>query len=311
MDAAAVPCLVGPTGSGKSDVGVEAARQTHGQVICCDAYTVYRGMPVLTAAPTPPSDVRHRLLGILDLYDTYDAGRFLVDCDHAVGEIRAHAGTPWIVGGTALYLRCWLKGFGSPVPRDDAFRAELKARVDAEGAHVLHAELKARDPHRAEELHPHDLRRVVRALEIIRATGKRASLQRLEWAGPDRVRARVLGLRRSWADLDARIEARTQLMFEAGVVEEAREVLASKPPPSPQARKVLGLAELKQVLAGTLTEAEAKARIAQRTRRYARKQMTFFRGFEALTWIDVAPDADAAAVAAEVLARYAETGTSS
>lgn len=296
-----VPCLIGPTGCGKTDVGTWAARRTQGEVICCDAYTVYRGMPILTAAPTPPSDVPHHLLGILNGYDTYDAARFLTDCDHALQQIQARDHTPWIVGGTALYLRCWLKGMGTDVPTDSAFRAELKARVAAEGHEVLHADLRRLDPERASELHPNDLRRVVRALEIVRATGKPASAFRLDWSAADRVAATVVGLRRSWEDLDARIEQRTAQMFAAGIVEEARALLAAEPPLSPQAGKVLGLEELRRLLAGEIDEAEAQERIAQRTRRFARKQMTFFRSFEGLTWIDVAPDEDPSQVAERVL----------
>ena len=301
MDVGPIPCVIGPTGGGKTDVGIAAARATDGEVICCDAYTVYRGMPILTAAPTPPSDVPHHLLGILDLYDTYDANRFLVDCDHAVGVIQAAGRAPWIVGGTALYLRCWLKGFGSPVPRDEAYRAELKARVDAEGHEVLHAELAERDPERAAALHPNDLRRVVRALEIIRATGKPASAQRVEWEGPDRVAAKVFGLRRTTEDLDDRIKRRCDMMFDAGVVDEARALLAAQPPLSPEASKVLGLSDLTALIDGEIDEAECKTRIVQRTRRFARKQMTFFRGFDDITWIDVAPDDPADAVTARIL----------
>lgn len=301
MERPPVPCLVGPTGSGKTDVGIAAARGTDGQVICCDAYTVYGGMPILTAAPTPPSDVPHHLLGILDLYDTYDAQRFLVDCDHAIEQIEAAGDRPWIVGGTALYLRCWLKGFDSPVPRDQAYRAALQARVDAEGPGILHAELATLDAERAAALHPNDLRRIVRSLEIIRATGKPASDQRAGWAGPDRMPARVFGLRRSMEDLDDRITRRCDLMFEAGVVDEARALLAAKPPLSPEASKVMGLTELTALIAGELDQATCKERIVQRTRRFARKQMTFFRSFDGLHWIDVAPDDEADAVAARIL----------
>jgi len=295
-----VRCLVGPTGSGKTDVGIAAARRTRGEVVCCDAYTVYRGMPILTAAPSAPSDVPHHLLGMLDVYDTYDASRFLTDADHVIEGIRARGHSPWMVGGTALYLRCWLKGFGPGVPRDEAYREALKARVAREGREALHAELARADPERAAALHPNDLRRIVRALEIVRATGRPASAFRHDWDGPDRVQARLVGLRRSWDDLDARIERRTDLMFEAGVVKEARALLAARAPLSPQAAQVLGLTELRLRLAGEIDEAEARVRIIRRTRRFARKQMTFFRSFPDLVWVDAERDEEAAAIAARV-----------
>ena len=299
MSPPATPCLVGCTGSGKTDVGIAAARLVPGEVICCDAYTVYRGMPILTAAPTPPSDVPHHLLGILQPYDTYDAARFLVDADHAIEVIHEHGKTPWIVGGTALYLRCWLKGFGTKVPTDHAYREELKARVAEEGHEVLHAELTEKDPERASELHPNDLRRVVRALEIIRHTGKPASEQRYDWGGPDRVPAKIAGLRRPFEELDDRIERRTQQMFDAGLVDEVKEVLTQQL--SPQARKTLGLEEVRKLLEGEMTEQEAKEKIIQRTKRFARKQMTFFKSFEQLVWVDVDESEDAETTAQRVV----------
>ncbi len=302
MREAMVHCLVGPTGSGKTDVGIEAARRTAGEVICCDAYTVFRGMPILTAAPTPPSDVPHHLLGILEGQATYDAARFLTDCDHHVAAIRERGHTPWIVGGTALYLRGWLKGFGPDVPRDEGYRNELRAAFEAQGPGWLHAELTRVDPERASELHPNDIRRLVRALEIVRATGRPASEFRLDWDGPDRMPASVACLRRSRDDLADRIAKRTELMFEAGLVDEARELLSADPPLSPSARKVLGLTELELLLQGEIDEAEANARIRRRTRRFARKQMTFFKSFPGITWIDVAPDEDAGDVASRLLA---------
>jgi tRNA dimethylallyltransferase len=298
MDPAPVHCLVGPTGSGKSEVGVLAARSTRGEIVCCDAYTVYRAMPILTAAPSPPSDVPHHLLGIVGADETYDAARFLTDCDHEIAGIRERGRTPWIVGGAALYLRCWLKGFGAEVPTDADYRRRLKERVKQEGPGVLHEELARKDPARAAELHPHDLRRVGRALEIIRATGRPASEQRLEWDGPDRVAARVVGLRRDLADLDRRIDERTGAMFQAGLVDEARALFDQEL--SPQAGQALGLSELRALLAGEIDENEARAAITRRTRRFARKQMTFFNSFAALTWIDVPADESPEDTAARV-----------
>ena len=308
-DVRPIPCLVGSTGTGKTDVAVAAIRASGqpGEVISCDAYAVYRGMPILTAAPTAPSDVPHHLVGILQPYDTYDAARFLTDADYHAKEARARGCTPWIVGGTALYLRGWLKGFGPQAPADPAYRESLKALVAAEGSGALHARLAQLDPERASELHPNDVRRVGRALEIIKATGRLASAQRLDWDAPDRVAAHIVGLRRAFDDLDARIEKRTDQMFEAGVVDEVRTLLTQEL--SPQARKVLGLTEIQALLAGEIDEEQAKAKIAQRTRRFARKQMTFFRGFDAIHWIDLAPDDTVESVAARVLeALPTETG---
>ncbi len=292
---ASVPCLVGSTASGKTSVGIALARKTDGEVVCCDAFSVYRHMGILTAAPEAPTDVPHHLVGVCDPSETYSAARFVADADALVERIRMDGGTPWIVGGTALYLRSWLKGMGAGVARDADYRASLAG----EDAAALHEQLRALDPERAEQVHPNDERRIVRALEIIRATGKRASAQREQWDRPDRVDATVFGLRRDWDDLNERIELRTRLMFEDGVLNEARALLARAL--SPEARKVLGLAELSAVIEGTMSESAAREAIARRTRRFARKQMTFFKSFDGLRWIDVAPGEPADAVADRIL----------
>lgn len=297
---APVLCLVGPTASGKSDVGIALARARRGEIVCCDAFGVYRGLALLSAAPQAPPDVPHHLVGVIDPAERYSAARFVADADRHVAEVRARGLEPLIVGGTALYLRSWLKGLGAGVPRDETLRAALVERARLEGPAALHADLLARDPARAAQIHPRDERRLVRALEIIAATGSPASAARRQWSGPDRVAARVVGLRRGWADLDARIERRTSALFEQGVLEEARGFLAAAP--SPEARKALGLEDLAQVLAGRQTHAQARARIAQLTRRFARRQMTFFRSFQGATWIDVGPDEPIHAIAARVLA---------
>ncbi len=293
---APVPCIVGPTGSGKTDIGILVARAVGAEVVSCDAFAVYRGMAILTAAPDAPSDVPHRLVGILGPDEVYDAARFVTDADDAIERAHEAGHGALIVGGTALYLRAWLKGFDIEAPRDDAFRNGLKEVVAREGPGALHARLVAIDPRRAAELHPNDLRRIVRALEIVHVTGRRASAQRVTWSGPDRVAARVLILEREPADLDARIAARVEQQFAAGLVEEVRDLL--RMPTSPQARQVLGLAEVEALLRGDLDEAAALASIVRRTRRFARKQRTFFRGFLDAVRLPVAADEDAASIAA-------------
>jgi len=303
MGPSQIPCLLGATGCGKSEVGVVLARRTRGEIICCDAYSVYRAMPILTAAPSAPADVPHHLVGFLEASAHYDAGCFLTDCDRAIDQILERGHQPWIVGGTALYLRCWLKGFGPQVPRDEAFRRALRDRTASLGPAGLHAELGRLDPARAQQLHPNDHRRIVRALEILHLTGRPASAQRGQWHGPDRRAAQVFVLERTPADLEARIGARTRAMFEAGVLKEARRLLAGAL--SPEARRVLGLSELGRLLEGSLGEAQARALIVQRTRRFARKQATFFRSFEGARWIDVRPEEGAEMVAERVLEAWA------
>jgi tRNA dimethylallyltransferase len=298
-DPGSVLVLLGPTACGKSEVGIRAARATGGEVIACDAFGVYRGLALLSAAPVAPPDVPHHLVGVLDASERYSAARFVEDADVAARDVRARGRRPWIVGGTALYLRAWLKGLEAAVPRDEAFRAALVERARRDGPQALHAELARVDPARAREVHPRDERRLVRALEIIAATGRPASAARASWSGPDRTAARLTGLRRGWADLDRRIAARTRALFEGGVLEEARAFLAAGP--SPEARKALGLEDLAQVLAGTLSESDARARLEQKTRRFARRQMTFFRSFEGVTWLDVPADEPPETTAAHVL----------
>lgn len=294
-----IPCLVGPTACGKSEVALACARATRGEVISCDAFAVYRGLALLSAAPEAPPDVPHHLVGMLDPGARYSAADFVADADRLVAEVRARGHQPWIVGGTALYLRCWLKGMGPAAARDEALRAQLAAESAAQGPSALHARLAALDPARAAQLHPHDERRIVRALEIIATTGQPASATRREWDAPDRVAACVVGLRRRPEDLDRRIAARTASMVAHGVLEEARAFLAAGP--SPEAAKALGLDLLGEVLAGTRTLAGAQEGLARLTRRFARRQQAFFRGFDAIAWLDVEPEEPASATAARVL----------
>jgi tRNA dimethylallyltransferase len=294
------PCLLGPTASGKSEVALLCARATRGEVVSCDAFAVYRDLPILSAAPVAPPDVPHHLVGVLGPGERFSAADFVEAADRVVAEVRARGGTPWIAGGTALYLRSWLKGLGAPVPRDALLRARLVEEARTAGTAALHARLAQLDPARAAQVHPHDERRLIRALEIIEATGAPASAARSQWTGPDRVPARLVGLHRSAEDLERRIDLRTTRMFQAGVLDEARRFLAAAP--SPEARMALGLDVLAEVLEGRRTEALAAQEIARRTRRFVRKQLTFFRSFAGVTWLEVAPDEAPDTTAERVLA---------
>jgi tRNA dimethylallyltransferase len=297
---------VGATAVGKSAVAIALARRTQGEVVAMDAFTVYRGMAVLSAAPRPPPDVPHHLLGILDPSEHGSAALFVERAAAAIAEIRGRGRTPWLAGGTALYLKAYAKGLSAAVPRDPALRLALADLLDREGPEALHRRLAASDPARAAELHRNDVRRVVRALEIVAATGGRASALRASWAAPDVRPVRILGLRREPADLARRIEARVRAQFENGVLEEARALLGR--PLSPEAGKVLGLDVLAEVLAGRLDEALARDELVRRTRRFARKQATFFRSFD-VRWTEVPAGEPPDETAERILGQEAATSS--
>jgi tRNA dimethylallyltransferase len=275
------------------------------EVIACDALTVYRGVPILTAAPSPPPDVPHHLVGAIDPSETWSAARFVAEADRLVVEVRARGRVPLVVGGTALYLLAWTKGLGAGVPRDPAVRERLEAVAREGGSGALHDLLRRLDPVRAEQVHRNDRRRLVRALEIVEATGRPASSLRREWEGPDRVRVAVAGLLRSPSDLAARIERRVAGMAAAGLLGEVRRLLAG--PVSPELSQALGLADVREHLEGRLGLEACLERIARATRRFARKQATFFRRFP-VAWVDVAPDEAPEETARRVRAALAASG---
>ena len=303
-----VPCLVGPTGSGKSDVGIAIARRLHAEVVCCDALTVYRGLSILTAKPIAPPDVPHHLLDVVEPDETYSAARFVEDADRLVEAIRARGGVPLIVGGTALYLKAFGKGLGPRVARDPDLRRRLEALAAERGPAALHERLEAVDPARAAEVHANDIRRLVRALEIVEATGGMASALRREWNAPDRRPIAVVYLRRTAADLERRLVARVLAMARAGVVEEVRALLARERPLSPEAASAIGFDDLREHLEGRLPLEACLERIVRATRRFTKRQATFFRQFRDATILDLGAEQSTEEVADAALLAFARLG---
>lgn len=297
-----VLCLAGATATGKTDVGVLVARARGAEVVCCDALTVYRGVSILTAKPVPPPDVPHRLLDLVEPADSYSAGRFLEDADAAIAGARARGRDAIVVGGTALYLRVFLKGLGPRTTRDDALRAELERVHREEGPGALWRRLAAVDPARARDLHENDVRRLVRALEIVEATGRLASSFRDEWDGPDRRATVVVALRRGDEDLARRIEARTRAMVAAGVVDEVGRLCADARGVSKELAQSIGFDDALERLHGRITDEELVERIARATRRFTKRQGTFFRGFPSIRWVDAGPPDEPGELAKKVLA---------
>ena len=300
LDRDPVLCLTGATATGKTDVGIELARARGAEVVCCDALTVYRGVSILTAKPVAPSDVPHRLLDLVEPFESYSAGRFLDDADQAIASARLRQKDAILVGGTALYLRTFLKGLGPRIGRDDALRLTLEALHADEGPGALWRRLDACDPVRARELHPNDVRRLIRALEIVDATGRPASDQREQWDGPDRREAIVVALRRGDEDLARRIDARTRAMTRAGVIDEVARLRADSRGVSKELAQSIGFADALERLEGRIDEAAFFERVTRATRRFTKRQGTFLRGFPSIRWVDVVPREDAATIARRV-----------
>ncbi|MFU8893010.1 MAG: tRNA (adenosine(37)-N6)-dimethylallyltransferase MiaA [Luteolibacter sp.] len=273
--------ICGATASGKSALGIEIAREHDGEIVNADAFQLYRGLEILTAAPDASqlATVPHHLYGILDPGEAIDAGKYLRLARPVIEEIQARGKTPVVTGGSGLYLKFLTHG-PAPLPRgDDAMRAEMDARPLED----LVAQLRELDPAEAARTALQNRRYVSRALEICLVTGKRASDLRDQWA--TRTAEVEAGLRGIWivrprADLHARIASRTRAMLDFGAIEE----VAALPCPGPNCLKIIGFREIQDHLAGKTSRAECEEAINTATRQYAKRQETWFRRER---WLDV------------------------
>lgn len=278
--------LTGPTGSGKTRLGVELAVRLHAEIICMDSMTLYRGMDVGTAKPGPAERARvlHHLIDVLDPWESASVAWWLDQAAHCCRDIESRGKSVLFVGGTPLYLKALLFGLFDGPARDPALREQLEAEARSAGAPALHARLAAVDAVTADRLHPHDLRRVIRALEVWQLTGRPMSAWQTEWPGrgptsappaPETERCRWLDLPRS--ELHARIDARVVQMVQDGFATEVRALRQLPRPLSREAAQALGYREMAAFLDGQLSLDETIRRIQTRTRQFAKRQRTWFR----------------------------------
>ncbi len=282
--------IAGPTASGKSALALEIAERLGGTVVNADSMQVYRDLHVLTSRP-PAEDaarVPHLLYGHVDGAEAYSAGRFLTDAARVIAEARA----PLIfVGGTGLYFDSLTKGISTVPPVPEAIRIHWRERARAEPAESLHAELRARDPEMAARLRPSDTQRLVRALEVLDATG--LSLARWQeqdgtpLIGPGEGTRIVLTPERPV--LRERIARRFAQMMEEGAMDEVRALLARDLAPDLPVMKAIGVRPLAQYLLGTMDKNEAVDRAITETRQFAKRQETWFRN-RLGDWHHVPPD---------------------
>ena len=278
--------VVGATASGKSDWALALAERLNGEIIGADSRQIYRGLDIGTAKPSSAARARvpHHLVGHVDPRERYHLARYLEETRAALAGIRARGRRPILAGGTGQYVWALLEGWNVPaVAPDLALRAELQALAVRKGPSVLHAALAAVDPAAAERINPNNVRRVIRALEVERISGRPIS----SWHETrDPLDALILGPTLERPALDARIEARVRAMFQAGLVEEVRALLAGGLPANSPGLGTIGYREVVRHLRGALTLPDAEAAVMLATRQLARRQVTWFRRDDArIQWL--------------------------
>jgi len=287
-----IPAIVGPTASGKSDLGVGVALELDGEVINLDSVQVYRGIYVATAK-VPPDEQRgvpHHLIDVVDPTVNFTAGDWARAAVDAIRDIDARGRLPILVGGTGFYLRALTEGLFDAPHVDPDVRRRLVERVERRGPERLHRLLTRLDPESAARLAPRDRSRVVRALELRLATGRTASEllaeREREVPAPDvAARVRVIALGPPREPLYARIDERADRMFASGLVEEVRALLDSGVPPDAKALGAHGYRRVVEYLLGRRTLESAIEQTKLDTRHYAKRQMTWWRGTPCVTWI--------------------------
>ena len=305
-------CVVGPTGCGKTRLGVEIAKATRGEVVSCDSMQIYRGMVIGTAAPTEEEmqGVPHHMVGVVSPEENYSVARYADDAAKCVDDIIARGKQPVVVGGTGLYLNALLAGHGfARGDKDGRYRAELEARWESEGGDALYADLARLDPETARVLHPNDRKRILRALEVYYETGKTMAQHNAETKRiPPRYDSVRIGL--AYEDreqMKRAIDARVDEMVEAGLFDEVRALLASGVPRDVTALQAIGYKEALTYLDGASTRGEAIDEIKLRSRQYAKRQLTWLRrdtGIHWYYWKKTRDLAECLAFSTEILRQY-------
>ena len=281
--------ILGVTGTGKGRLAFELAGAVGAEIISIDSMKVYRRMNIGTAKP--PKEARRRvkyhLVDVVEPSESFSVGLFLESALSAVERIEA-VGKPVIaVGGTALYIKALLHGLFEGPGNDEHVRNELKARALEDGLEQLYHELEGVDPAAAEHIHPNDARRIIRALEVYKITGKPISSMQQQWDGEPEHGWTIIGLRREKTDEASRINRRVKEMIDKGLVGEVKALLAEDRPLSKQARSAIGYAEIISYLQGQMGLDDAIELIKKNTRRLAKSQRTWFKTFKNVNWLDV------------------------
>jgi len=282
--------LTGPTASGKTAVGLALAERLGAEIISMDSMAIYRGMDVGTAKPTAEQRRRvpHHLIDLVDPHESFSLARYLQAAQQCMETIRAAGREVLFVGGTPLYLKGLLRGIFSGPPADWEFRRRMERLACRQGPDALHQRLAQVDPQSARRLHPNDVRRIIRALEVYEHTGRPISHWQQQFArGSPAEACRVFVLDWPPDQLRRRIDARVEAMFRAGLVDEVRRLLAREEPPGRTARQALGYREVIEHLEGERSLEETIELVKLHTWRFSRRQRTWFRSLSECRFVAV------------------------
>ena len=292
--------IAGPTAVGKSEIALLLAEKIGGEIISADSMQVYRGLDLGTAKPSPAERARvpHHLIDVCDLSEAFDAAQFIRFAEKAVAEIQSRGRVPVFCGGTGLYFKAFRDGLGEAPATDTKLRAELEAAP----LEILLAELRERDPATFEKIDRQNPRRVVRAVEVIRLTGKKFSEQRAEWKAESgkRKAEKFFCFTRPAENLHRRINARVDEMFRRGLVAETAQLLKHGLAENKFAMQAIGYRQVVEHLHGERSLAETIELVKIRTRQFAKRQLTWFRRHGNCEWIELKPGEPAAETLAKI-----------
>jgi len=281
--------LTGPTACNKTEIGFTVAQKTRGEIISADSMLFYRGMDIGTAKPS--LDMRelvpHHFIDIIDPWESYSVGRYVDDVESLIDTADSKDRKFLIVGGSPLYVKGLVDGIFNGPEADWDIRRDLEELADEKGNQYVHDILQKIDPDKAVELHPNNLRRIIRAIEVYRITGKPVSELQEEYKLTRKsYQFNILCIAREREDIYRRINERVEIMFDKGLVDEVQSLLDNPGGLSKQAKQALGYKEIIQYLDGGLTLDDAKEMVKQSTRRFAKRQMTWFRRFPDVQWLE-------------------------
>jgi len=291
--------LTGPTASGKTAVGVALAHRLGAEVIALDSMTLYRGMDIGTAKPAlaERGGIPHHLIDVLDPWEAASVSAYRDWASEAAREVEERGRRVLFVGGTALYLKALIRGLFDGPAASIELRKRLEHDALVQGDEALHQKLATLDPAAARRLHVHDRRRIIRALEVIELGGKPISLLQTEHEHPAPAEVKVYALDPPRAVLHDRINRRVVRFFESGLIDEVRVLQSGPRPLCPVAAQGIGYREVIAILAGSAMLEETIDRVQARSRQFAKRQMTWFRGLEEVQRVPIAPDETAERIA--------------